>query len=28
VILNEDTHQKKIIFHPQMMPRIVISDPS
>ncbi len=27
VILNEDTHQKKIIFHPQMMPRIVISDP-
>ncbi len=27
VILNEATHQKKIIFHPQMMPRIVISDP-
>jgi alcohol dehydrogenase class IV len=27
VILNEQTHQKKIIFHPQMMPRIVISDP-
>ena len=27
VILNEETHQKKIIFHPQMMPRIVISDP-
>jgi alcohol dehydrogenase class IV len=27
VILNETTHQKKIIFHPQMMPRIVISDP-
>jgi hypothetical protein len=26
VILNEDTHQKKIIFHPLMMPRIVISD--
>ncbi|HEV7614238.1 MAG TPA: iron-containing alcohol dehydrogenase [Steroidobacteraceae bacterium] len=26
VILNEETHQKKIIFHPQMMPRIVISD--
>ena len=24
VILNEQTHQKKIIFHPQMMPRIVI----
>jgi len=27
VILNEETHQKKIIFHPHMMPRIVISDP-
>jgi len=27
VILNEETRQKKIIFHPQMMPRIVISDP-
>jgi len=27
VILNEETHRKKIIFHPQMMPRIVISDP-
>jgi alcohol dehydrogenase class IV len=27
VILNEETHQKKIIFHPQMMPGIVISDP-
>jgi alcohol dehydrogenase class IV len=26
VILNEATHQKKIIFHPQMMPRIVILD--
>jgi alcohol dehydrogenase class IV len=26
VILNETTHQKKIIFHPQMMPRIVILD--
>jgi alcohol dehydrogenase class IV len=26
VILNEETHQKKIIFHPQMMPRIVICD--
>ena len=26
VILNEDTHQKKIIFHPLMMPRVVISD--
>ena len=27
VILNEETHQKKIIFHPLMMPKIVISDP-
>jgi len=27
VILNEATHQKKIIFHPKMMPGIVISDP-
>jgi alcohol dehydrogenase class IV len=27
VILNEQTHQKKIIFHPQMMPGVVISDP-
>jgi alcohol dehydrogenase class IV len=27
VILNEETHRKIIIFHPQMMPRIVISDP-
>jgi alcohol dehydrogenase class IV len=27
VILNETTHQKKIIFHPRMMPGIVISDP-
>jgi alcohol dehydrogenase class IV len=27
VILNEETHQKKIIFHPRMMPRVVISDP-
>jgi alcohol dehydrogenase class IV len=26
VILNEETHQKKIIFHPRMMPRVVISD--
>jgi alcohol dehydrogenase class IV len=26
VILNEETHQKKIIFHPQIMPRIVILD--
>ena len=27
VILNEATHQKKIIFHPGMMPGIVIADP-
>jgi len=27
VVVQEETHQKKIIFHPQMMPRIVISDP-
>jgi alcohol dehydrogenase class IV len=27
VVLNETTHQKKIIFHPQMMPGVVISDP-
>jgi len=27
VVVNEETHQKKIIFHPQMMPRLVISDP-
>jgi alcohol dehydrogenase class IV len=27
VITNEDTHEKKIIFHPKMMPEIVISDP-
>ena len=27
VVLNEATHQKKIIFHPQMMPGVVISDP-
>src|SRR5580698_6586067 len=26
VILNEQTHQKKIIFHPRMMPRVVIAD--
>src|SRR3984885_12241845 len=26
VIVNEETHQKKIIFHPQMMPGVVISD--
>jgi alcohol dehydrogenase class IV len=28
VILNEETHQKKIIFHPKMMPGIVIADPN
>ena len=27
VIVNEATHQKKIIFHPKMMPGVVISDP-
>jgi alcohol dehydrogenase class IV len=27
VILNETTHRKKIIFHPKMMPAIVIADP-
>jgi alcohol dehydrogenase class IV len=27
VIVNEATHQKKIIFHPAMMPGVVISDP-
>ena len=27
VILNEETHQKKIIFHPRMLPRVVIADP-
>jgi len=27
VIVNEVTHQKKIIFHPAMMPGVVISDP-
>lgn len=27
VITKEDTHEKKIIFHPNMMPSIVISDP-
>lgn len=27
VITNEDTHEKKIIFHPTMLPGIVISDP-
>jgi alcohol dehydrogenase class IV len=27
VIVKEDTHEKKIIFHPNMLPGIVISDP-
>jgi len=27
VVINEATHQKKIIFHPRMMPGVVISDP-
>ena len=27
VILDEDVHTKKIIFHPQMMPAMVIADP-
>jgi alcohol dehydrogenase class IV len=27
VIVNEEIHEKKILFHPQMMPAIVISDP-
>ncbi len=27
VIVNEETHTKTIIFHPNMMPEIVISDP-
>lgn len=27
VILNEETHTKKVIFHPKMMPSTVISDP-
>ena len=27
VVINETTHQKKIIFHPKMMPGVVISDP-
>lgn len=28
VITNEETHIKKVIFHPKMMPGIVISDPA
>jgi alcohol dehydrogenase class IV len=27
-IIDEDTHTKKIIFHPRMMPGVVISDPA
>ncbi|MHA1545813.1 MAG: iron-containing alcohol dehydrogenase, partial [Alphaproteobacteria bacterium] len=27
VVTNEATHEKKIIFHPQMLPAIVIADP-
>lgn len=27
VLVKEDTHEKKIIFHPKMLPGIVISDP-
>ncbi|MEN3975818.1 iron-containing alcohol dehydrogenase [Emcibacter sp. SYSU 3D8] len=27
VVLNEDLHEKKIIFHPKMLPAIVLSDP-
>lgn len=28
IITNEDTHEKKIIFHPKMLPALVISDPT
>ena len=28
VILNEETHTKKVIFHPQFLPGVVISDPA
>ena len=28
VVTNEATHEKKIIFHPQMLPAIVIADPA
>jgi alcohol dehydrogenase class IV len=28
VITNEETHTKKVIFHPMMMPGVVISDPA
>lgn len=27
IITNEETHEKKIIFHPKMLPALVISDP-
>jgi alcohol dehydrogenase class IV len=27
IITNEETHEKKIIFHPKMLPSLVISDP-
>ena len=27
VITNEETHTKKVIFHPTMLPKIVICDP-
>lgn len=27
VVTNDDTHQKKIIFHPKMLPSVVIADP-
>jgi hypothetical protein len=28
VVVKEDTHEKKIIFHPRMLPGVVISDPA
>jgi alcohol dehydrogenase class IV len=28
VVVNEETHEKKIIFHPRIMPGIVIADPA
>jgi len=28
VVTNEETHTKKVIFHPRMMPGVVISDPA
>ncbi len=28
VIINEETHTKKVIFHPKMMPVVVIADPA